>query len=163
MLRKVVLLLLILAIAVPIVAQEAVEPRCTKADIEIMLTMLNAGIAPLLEETDMATVFQALTAQAGIYRQINALCNPLSFQGDSNIVIGPVSIPSGFYRVTLTGDSNTAVETELMDGDCDYDGFYYLSSAGGSMEVIYQSEGCTVLLAVSNAETNWSLVFEKIG
>jgi hypothetical protein len=161
-------LLVLVAVVMLVRAQEPVEPRCAKEEIQTMLEIINGGTYALLEEVDMTTVWQSVSAMAGVHRQIYALCNPLFFEGTNQQLIGPITIPAGVYRAILTTEGFFAAKLEVLDGECEADGVFglYLINAGQAndgAEVLVRSEGCETLIGTNNVTAEWTLEFEKIG
>lgn len=165
--KATLLILVVLAVITPVYAQEPVEPRCTKAQIQTMIEMINGGTSALVEEQDMPTVWQVISGLNGPFRRLYTLCNPLVFEGDSQQVIGPVSIPAGLYRAILVTDGYFIAAIEPVDGECaatDIFGLFNISSGNATegAESLLESDGCEALIVTSNVTAHWTLEFEKI-
>lgn len=160
-------LLTIIGVVLPVHSQEPFEPRCSKADIQTMIEMIQGGFFALLEEEDMTTAWQVISALNGTYNRIYALCSPLSFEGENQQVIGPIDIPAGVYRVILTTEGYFIADVEPIDGQCEARGFTGLFNvtsgrANQGAESLLISDGCEALIVTSNVSAPWTLVFEKI-
>ena len=85
-------------------------------------------------------------------------------------VIGPVELPEGMYRATLTIDGMGVVELDVLDGSCgDSIGMpvFMVLDMGGApdgAQTVVESEGCEALISFSSVTFahNWTLEFEKL-
>jgi len=163
--RLLLLSLLIFSLALPAFAQDA-EPtaNCTDEALAELLTAVRAQLDSAESAGDVVAATAELDGIGTAVAALQAECSGLSFSGGdlSGEIIGPFSIPEGIYRLVLNGGANMSVETTIIEGDCDIDGFFYLPSEGGETETLVQSEGCTVLMQLDDADDEWSLWFEKI-
>src|SRR5258708_31850499 len=87
---------------------------------------------------------------------------PITLNGDhGGVVLGPMDIPSGTYRVVLTGDTNLTVQTKQVTGSCT-DKFLFVDSKGGSTEEIFTSDNCRTLSQVGSTDKPWTLEFKPV-
>lgn len=144
----------------PAGAQES--PQCDGAayaelatDVSVIVDDLATGDAGVLDRL----IDELMTFRAG--------CTGLSFEGDSNQVLGPVEIPAGVYRATVTTDGYMVSDLTVMDGTCEAGimGLFLLTEgrATDGAETVVESEGCTALIEISNTTAPWTLVFERLG
>lgn len=95
--------------------------------------------------------------------------SPLSFSGNKDQVLGPITIPNGIYRARVTTAQSIIVEINPISGECGQGTGNYLSTllfslneANGA-EAVLTSRGCRTLIAVSLVSAPWTLEFEKVG
>lgn len=101
-----------------------------------------------------------------------AACGGLNFTSDDEglmPVIGPVVIPEGIYRAKLTTNGFFILELTVLDGSCGEgrrsSALVFATSRGEAdegLEVIFNSEGCETLFAISNVSDAWELSFEPL-
>lgn len=101
-----------------------------------------------------------------------AACSGLNFNSDDEglmPVIGPIVIPEGLYRVTVTTDGFYILQLEVLDGLCGegrmlspYIFGISMGQASNGAQAVITSEGCETLLSVSNVTKSWTLGFEKL-
>lgn len=98
---------------------------------------------------------------------------PLIFSDTSASVVGPVTIEAGTYRVTFTTNGFGSVQLTVSSGECaptsglgSLTGLLFNMMSGDAAsgaEALFKSEGCVVLMELSNITEAWTLKFEKIG
>jgi len=93
----------------------------------------------------------------------------LAFTGTSNRALGPIDLPSGTYRVTVTTAGFITADVETLAGDCYIVGagslLFALSSgdASNGAEAIIRSQNCSMLIAVeARGGAEWTLTFEQV-
>lgn len=81
-----------------------------------------------------------------------------------NVVVGPVDIPEGMYRLVITAANSTGFFFETIQGECGEG-----NGRGGIFadglpreEVLFRSEGCSLLIEVNSARGEWRLEFVPI-
>ena len=87
---------------------------------------------------------------------------PLQFEGvTGGTVVGPVNIPAGVYKLTLTGAS-IAVNITAVTGTCS--GYIFVPSDATTTEKVFRSDGCDVLIEVAQTPSAiaWTLTFEPV-
>lgn len=96
---------------------------------------------------------------------------PMEYTGTDATVLGPVEIPVGIYRATLTTDKYASISVTPTQGECGA-GSSFLTpglfiimegQAANGAEAVFTSRGCTALIEVSNVQAAWKLRFEKVG
>lgn len=95
--------------------------------------------------------------------------NSLTFNSQENglqAVIGPVSIPSGAYRVTATTNGFFIGQIQTVSGTCNADtmGLFNLMQGIATLgaETLFTSENCQAIISVSNTQQPWTLDFSQI-
>lgn len=128
-----------------------------------MATILT-DFSTLVNEVVSATPSVEATAAVA-----SSSASPLTFSGNGDKVIGPVTIPRGIYRARVTTAQSIIIEINPISGECGQGTGDYLSTllfstneANGA-EAVLTSRGCQTLIAVSLASAPWTLEFEKIG
>jgi hypothetical protein len=81
-------------------------------------------------------------------------------------VIGPVTLPTGIYRVTAKTDGFMIAAVETLEGTCETSilGLFSLSQgqASNGASTILSSENCEALFTISNTQSAWTLDFLQI-
>lgn len=86
----------------------------------------------------------------------------ITFSGESGgVVLGPVDVPTGVYRLILTGGANHSATLQPVSGSC-IGTFIYVGSDGGSTEAIFRSENCRTLIQIAVSEEPWTLNLEPV-
>jgi hypothetical protein len=84
---------------------------------------------------------------------------PIVFSGSANVVLGPVPIPPGTYRVRMTTSGFVIAALTLLTGECGTGNRSFLlpslfnlaaGDASTGAETVLISEGCEVLIEISN-------------
>jgi hypothetical protein len=96
-----------------------------------------------------------------------AECLGLAFDSETlgmQPVIGPVTFPSGTYRVTATTDGFMLAEIEVISGDCDETLLFAIfeGDADDGSQTVFKSDDCVGLIAIGNTGEPWSLDFELL-
>lgn len=116
-------------------------------------------------EDDFWQVYGVLQDYLTGWRQF---CLGLNFSGEPqpgkpSVVIGPVDIEDGMYRVTLKTEGRLTVEIEDFSGRCSYVGFVVREGeASVGAEDLFEARGCRALITVQHIQTPWSLTFEQL-
>jgi len=160
-----VLALLLMASAVSVLAQDD-APVCDAAGTADVL----AGLVEALRTAE--SPIEAISAVRDAASMAAAACSGLNFSSDVEgmmPVIGPVGIPEGLYRVTLTTEGYFGMTVDALDGVCGegtrmssraFNVFSGTATAGA--EIVIISEGCEALFSVSNVTAPWTISFEKL-
>jgi len=76
-------------------------------------------------------------------------------------VLGPIEMPSGDFIVTVTTDSRLSADVQTLSGECrtPASSLFDLSSGQASdrAEALFSSEGCEMLLSISDTLEPWTL------
>jgi len=165
---------LLVTALVPSVALAQDGPGCTDEELGNIVSILEgmtAEIRALQDAGDTDAALQTLTSlHFGLSAAIS-LCNPLSWEGSDDSLIGPVELPGGHYRATVTTDGFFIAELTALDGECDDGSFIGLpviftlfdGEASDGAEALVVSEGCSALLEISNTSAPWTLTLERMG
>jgi hypothetical protein len=168
----VLMVLLCLALVSPANAQETDDPSCSTDDI-------NAALTPILDQLTAAqaeadpTAAQALIVEAQQQLAlINAQCTGLNLEGDAgDVVVGPLSIPMGIYKVTATTPGFLIINGTVVSGVCENDYSDSVSlfailtdTATNGSETLLKIEGedCLVIWEISHADAAYTVTFEKL-
>lgn len=157
---KTLLALLIVLAALPVSAQDFAAADCDQA---ALLGSLATQLAQIKPGDDFWAAYADLqTVIASEYFR----CAGLTLEGDGSqpqAVLGPLDIPDGVYRVTLTTSGRLKLELEELDGDCRYTGF--VVSEGEAVQGVqdrFEAEGCRLTVSIDHADRPWTLVFEPL-
>lgn len=162
MLKRLFVLLLIALVIPTAAAQDADPATCPAPDA------LLASITTLLTESQGMDTLTILDALRIAVSEHTIACTGLVFTSDEygmQPVIGPFSVPAGVYRMTLTTTGFLTSSFDLLTGDCDTMFANFLvtgDEATEGVQKVFESEGCEVLLSVSNTREPWTLEFEKL-
>lgn len=131
------------------------DDTCTPDDVDAVLaSAINTLEAVRGEDTDV--ILGAMRETRHNLATLDSQCNSLSFSGTKNAVFGPVDIPSGIYRATVSidaPDSDIGIPTtisityEILEGECGGYGSsgYLFMVVGDGEQTIFESEGCSLL------------------
>ena len=147
-------------------AQDSPKLTCTMDDLAPFMEEMG----DLLFAFDVASSEGDVDALFGVIETLDvalgsakALCNPLQFTGEGDKVLGPIDIQEGFYRVIFVGNPSAQYETELIAGECDFDGFVYLNQGETETETLFRADSdCVIVVAVADVEREWLLIYEQI-
>jgi hypothetical protein len=160
----VALVIALLSMTAVVSAQDDESDTCDYATFSDSLT---EQIATLADEEDPAAALRDIQSQIG---EFQAACAGLSFSSEEyglQPVLGPLTIPEGVYRLTLTTDGAFILSATILGGECDeldYLGLFLIfpgTAAEGAQTVLDTGE-CEVLLQISNVSDPWTLTFEKL-
>lgn len=152
----------------PMSAQDEAEPveGCEAAALADTLAEL---VEAVREAEDVAGALREVASAAGVAA---AACDGLAFDSEKDgmmPVIGPVTIPEGIYRVTLTTEGYYILGLDVLEGECGqgerFRSSLFLISRGDATDgaqVVLNSTGCETLLSISNVTDPWVLDFEKL-
>jgi hypothetical protein len=165
--RYVIAVLLVLVILSGMVlAQDttAVQPEnvCTEADAQAFTDALLSKI-----ESPGDNLFEHLDALTTEIETQRWKCSGMVLSGEPEagkavVVLGPISIPNGIYRVTLTTEEFFVADETELSGDCN---LFFAEADGdasaGTEEIFEFEDDCTMLLEVE-AEAAWEIRFVQV-
>jgi hypothetical protein len=155
----------------PTLAQDKNEAKCDLASLQKLIdTYIETLQTVKAKETDPDTILNDLQLIANIANSQRAACDGLSFSGTGQQLVGPVTIPAGFYRARATTDDFMIVKVSSIDGECGAGsrsvGEHLFGIKGGEatkgMEALFSSKGCSAMIEVSLVSDRWKLEFERI-
>jgi len=158
------LILSFLLIVVPVTAQESASECDLTALVEAM------GIASdTITVGDMDATLNALSDLENLIARTRAECTGLAFSSEADgqsPVLGPITLEAGIWISTVETDGYLIADATIIEGTCEwgFGGLYNLmqgQAVGGAQQVI-QSEGCTILVEISNTRDPWTLTFESV-
>lgn len=177
--KNVVLLIVMVVMvlmALPAMAQTpAPTDKCTADTLTALsgdLDQANKDAQAAITKGDLAGAMDALTRNEAAVQTMRAECDGLSFAGTDATVIGPLVIPEGTYRMTVTTDGFAGIQTTPTKGECGASvGAFTMpvvmaimeGQANNGSETLLQSTGCTVLIQLSTITKPWTLTLEKVG
>jgi hypothetical protein len=156
------------------VAQDSAAEGCSADSLTALVAEIqtaNGEALTAIESGDLTSAVDALAASDERVGLMKAVCAGLVFEGTEGEVIGPIEIPEGIYRATVTTAGFIAAVLTPLEGECGQGSGSFLSAAianeskGDAVngaESVVTSMGCTVLIEVSNVQEPWTLMFEKI-
>jgi hypothetical protein len=145
-------------------------------DLEKESTCDDAAMATFLEEltaligtqTDYKTPFEFLDAIALAVETQRFTCSGMVLsgvpvEGSSKVILGPIKIPDGLYRVVMTSPDDILIQFTKLSGDCFYSNFFAEGDAtNGSEELLETEDDCEVLIEV-DADAEWEFRFIPVG
>jgi len=145
-------------------AQDGNELQCGDADID---SAIDLAVAQLQEakSQDASAALASIVAVREMLAELDAQCLGLEFSGTAGTVHGPVTVPEGIYRVSVSTSQFFIMQHEVLDGDCgDWGAIFNEMMHDGEFtaETIFKSEGCSVLFETSNIFGPYTVTFEKI-
>lgn len=155
----------LLLVAVVAVAQDGLQPP-GECDRQTIIDDLNARVTALDAESE--TFLQDLYDLQAFVGTERFLCAGLTLSGEpvegkSSVVLGPIAVPDGIYRLTLTTTDTALITTENLDGRCRFSfGVVGDEAASGAEQILESEDACSLLLEVE-ARAPWTLVFEPLG
>lgn len=162
--RFLCLLLAAAVFAVPSLSMAQSEPQTCPQDA--IVEDLESQVERLKQATDdFWRVYGVLQDYLSGWRQF---CLGLHFSGEpvpgqQSIVIGPVDIEDGMYRVILKTEGRLTVEIEGFSGRCGYAGFVVREGeASVGTEDLFEARGCRALITIQRIENPWWLTFELL-
>jgi hypothetical protein len=165
MLRMICLLALMFA-SIPAYAQETPQPPTPTCSMEELQPVFEnwQNAVTRFDETfaagDVQAVYETMLGFDLVFDMVRAMCNPLTWSGNGDLVIGPVFVESGAYRLLLEGEELTSVDSESLTDGC-FSIYAYVDIGQTRTEEVYRSSGCSMLLEV-DASGDWTLTFEKV-
>lgn len=157
-------LLIVLFSASVLLAQDttALEPVdvCTEDETQVFVD----SVLALIQEPADGGLFAQLDALQTAIETHRWKCTGMVLSGEPEagkavVVVGPVSVADGIYRVTLTTDEYFIVDATELSGDCrlffaEGDG----EASAGTEEIFEYDDDCTMLLEIE-AEAPWEIRF----
>lgn len=165
MFRILLIAFVVLVWAAPALSQdEPPELVCTMDQLNTWLDGWQNAVDTLsgaMEAQDVNTVYDVMVLFDQVLDVGRSLCNPLQFEGTGDLVMDPIGIDEGVYRMTFTAVRNDVVTNEVITGDCS--GIYaFVDADQTETQETFRSGGCLMLIEV-DATGPWSLNFEKLG
>ena len=143
-------------------AQDGDELQCDSAAISAATEQAVAQLQQA-ESEEPAVALQSIAEVRAALADLEAQCTGLVFTGDAGTVHGPVEIPEGIYRASVTTMNFFSMEQELLEGECgEWLIFNEMAEGEFTAEAIFRSAGCTVLFETSNVHAPYTLWFEKV-
>jgi len=163
--RLIFLILFLLSfVSSPARAQDNLPAQCNPTGFfQVFYTIFPKDADPL--DTDVYLEFlskiRVLTDSQWL------LCIGMKFSGENAKLLGPIELPAGLYRVTLTTNGYFIAKLEIIDGDCSGTGLGALygifeGQASDGSETLIKSSGCTTLIDTSNVTDPWTLTIEPL-
>lgn len=156
------ILFALLVVVLPAAAQDE-EPVCDFTPVQSAIELTTAALAG----TDNEATLTALGELSKAIRAAHLSCNGLAFTSEEYgqiPVLGPIDIPAGVYRATVTTEGFFIADVTLLDGECDDRNLLNVSEGqateGG--QAVFESEGCSILIEISNTREPWALEFEPV-
>lgn len=94
---------------------------------------------------------------------------PLTFNGTTDQVLGPITLPRGMYRARVTTAGYFIAGMQVTSGECGtgtiilYPSLFNLSRGRGlGAEVVIRSAGCSTYIETSNITDGWTLEITRI-
>lgn len=168
--RTLALSVIILLVVSPVFSQDS-PITCTAAQgtesLSVLQSMLTEIETAFDSGQDVALLLEnLLTLQSSINKTrlqcAGSILSGEPQEGRASIVLDPLFIPAGIYRLTLTTSDTIYISSEQLQGDCDL--LALAPSAGDAAngyQEIFESEGCQILIEV-NANAPWQIIFELI-
>lgn len=158
------ILLILLSISFSVSAQD--DSPASDCDLTTLSPLLDTAQDALAGD-DAKAALEALSVVRNAIAQAQAACSQLTFTSEEYgqiAVIGPVEIPAGVYRASVTTDGYFIADVTLLDGECDDRNLFNLTEgeASNKAEAVFKSEGCTVLIETDNTREPWTLIFSRI-
>lgn len=166
--RILFVMFLMLMGALPMVkAQDGLEPpdsaNCPKEAIAEQAAILLESIAEG-SETLVSDILQFNT----FAETVHFFCAGFTLRGDvvegkSSYTVGPLVIPAGVYRATLTAEDTFIMGLTKVDGSCPLVSLILTEgqATNGAEDVVSVRETCTAILDV-NAQGPWEWVLEPL-
>lgn len=147
-------------------AQDSDELHCSDDDV---FAAIDDALA-LLEEAksqDSFTAFESVSVLRAMLAELDTECRGLTFSGNAGTVHGPVTVPEGIYRVSVTTNRFFIMGGVVLEGSCGdgFDTLYVFNEhADGDFtaETIFRSKGCSALFETSNVFGPYTVTFEKV-
>lgn len=131
------------------------------AALETLLT--DAKAAPPDEMLTKLSELRAALAQA------DATCRGFSFSSEQDgqqPAIGPITLPNGTWRATVTTEDYVTVDFTELSGDCGDSSLIFILSAGeaasGAQQVFKTSGDCETLISFENVSDSWTFTLELL-
>jgi hypothetical protein len=157
--RKLTLIMFLLVVVLlgrQSIAAQTDKPKCDPAAVIAQANTLKSGNDAKKDIKTLLDLQKAITAA-------NIACNGMSFEGKGARVLGPLDFEKGYYKVTVTTAGFFISKLNVVSGKCEGADFNIFSGgANEGTETLLKSEGCKVLIELSNISKPWKLIFEPI-
>ena len=146
------------------------ELQCDTDALDGLVNTWSETLIEIKDTSDAQGKYDSLVALRNEMSSLEALCQGLSFEGNSEKVFGPMIIPEGIYRLSAKTDGFFTLDFEILDGDCEGPESYtqnifalFQSDTPGRVsEAVFKSSGCDVLWETSNITQDYSVNLEKL-
>ena len=177
MVKKMALIAIVLGLLaglLPTNAQDTLPEGCTADALTLVMGAIQAAndvAGKAIKAGDLKSAIEALDTIKTDAITLDSFCGELSWSGKAASVIGPVTIPEGVYRAIATTTGFITVKITATDGECGEGDPDYLrptlfnlseGAADSGAQAVLTSKECTALIQISNVQTDWALVFEKV-
>lgn len=140
--------------------------KCSDEDI---FATIDEALAHLEEakSLDAIIALESLSEVRTVLANLDAECRGLTFSGTAGTVHGPVTVPEGIYRASVTTNRFFIMGGVVLEGSCGdgLDTLYVFNEhtdGDFTAETIFRSEGCTALFETSNIFGPYTVTFEKV-
>ena len=160
--RTIVLVLFLLAVALPVTAQESPPEGCAPSDLHALLDEASAA----LDQPDV-TLDTVIGALISALQDRRALCSGLTFDGATGgVVVGPFTLPAGnwLHQGSFTDYAVTNIETITPECRSQLIGGGLTSSSREAyidQTFIQTDRDCRLVIEVT-ASKPWTLNFTPI-
>lgn len=162
------ILLFVLLMLLPALAQDSDPTEIPEGcDPTAPTSAIDAYIAAL-ERGDFLAITDALRQLNVVTRSTNIACSGYRFtSGESGLqaVIGPIDLSSGIWVAEVTTTRAFIANVNVVGGMCDpaFNLFNILSrTATNGASAVIESNNCSMVLEISNANEPWVLTFEQL-
>jgi hypothetical protein len=168
-----ILTALLLSVTSILSAQDASKPEfsCDLPTLQKAIDVYVSELGKLVDskETDTTKISDTLQEMANTANIMRATCDGYVFEGKKQTVLGPIEFPAGVYKAVAKTTGNMFAILTPTDGECGqgpgHSSNLFLISEGDATdgaETVFSSNGCTVLIEVSEIQADWSLSFERV-
>jgi hypothetical protein len=150
-------------------AQDSSELQCGDTDIS---TAIDSALAQLQEakSQDASAALTSIVEVREVLAELDARCRGLTFSGTAGTVHGPLTVPEGIYRISVTTQRSFIMSSTVLQGECRHGLsdevaiFNELDRSGKEFtaEKVFNSAGCSVLFETSNINGPYTVIFEKL-
>jgi hypothetical protein len=164
LLLNVIVLVAVLLVAVSPGTSTNAQDNKTACDPGSLIKRANGLTAKGDNKADMETLMKLAT---DIQNQ-NVACSGHTFTGKSSTLIGPMDLPKGNYKTTLTTRGRFTARLSVLSGDCkgsSSTASYYSVTSGeatNGAEAVLRSEGCRLVIESSNVRGPWTLTVSPL-
>lgn len=163
MYRLFLILLVCLLLPGTATAQDGDELQCSDADISAALDLALSQLQEAKSQEPGAALASIVDVR-NVLAELDGQCLGLTLTGTASTVHGPVYVPEGTYRVSVTTYKFFIMHHTVLDGDCGdrYGIFNEMSDAEFTAQVVFESAGCSALFETSNIFGPYTVTFEKL-
>ncbi len=161
LLTAVMLLVALLAFGSTLINAQDSKSACDPGSV---IRKANGLTAKGENKADMDTLLRLAT---DIQAQ-NLACSGYTFTGNSSKLVGPLDLPKGNYKTTLTSRGRFTARLSVLSGQCQGSSntasFYSITAGEASTgaEAVIKSEGCRLVIETSNVRGAWTLTIAPL-